>query len=99
MKKLTLRLDELSVESFDTQPGRSERGTVLANSDYSCYTGACCTPAGTYGGNTCETTCHQIRCDCTYLDGTCDLSCGYGETCEYTADPQACPSSPGYPGC
>jgi len=102
MRKLSLRLDELAVESFDTSPRGSERGTVLGNSGYdgcSFYTGECCTPAGTYGGNTCETTCHQLACGCTNPGGTCNVSCGSNDTCEFTADPQACPSYPGYPGC
>jgi hypothetical protein len=95
MRKLALKLDELTVESFDTSPRRSERGTVLGNSvsgpyEYSLYTGECCTPAGTYGGNTCESTCHQIACGCTYADNTCDVSCGtYGDGCVATAHPEA----------
>jgi hypothetical protein len=46
MKKLSLDLGELKVESFDTFIPESDRGTVRANG--SCYTWSC-PPAGTCG--------------------------------------------------
>jgi hypothetical protein len=101
MRKFALKLDELAVESFDTSHRGSERGTILANSGSdgcSFYTGECCTPAGTHGGNTCETTCHQLACGCTNRGGTCDYSCGF-EGCDFTEYAAACPSQPGYQGC
>lgn len=43
MKKLTLRLDDLQVESFDPDPSAStaSRGTVRAHGDTMPYTGLC----------------------------------------------------------
>ena len=37
MRKLRLNLEELAVESFDTDEARAARGTVLANDQYSYY--------------------------------------------------------------
>jgi hypothetical protein len=88
MKKLSLQLDQLAVESFETSPPEPGRGTVLGNAP----------DDGLYGG-TFDSTCREIRCGCTYFQGTCDLSCGGGLGCEPSADPQACPTVDGYPGC
>ena len=46
MKKLTLDLTELRVESFDTFVPEEQRGTVRANSGCVTYS---CPPAGTCG--------------------------------------------------
>ena len=90
MKKLSLRLEELSVESFETSLAATARGTVAGNASGEALpcTGEVCTPAGTYGGNTCETTCNQDLCDCTYggpYNTTCDinLTCGQYGSCQY----------------
>ncbi len=111
MKKLSLKLEELLVESFDTSPDSEHaRGTVrgrdVHTSDPSYCTGCYgCTPAGTYDGNTCVSTCHQIDCGCTGYNGTCDLSCngtcgGQGDTCEYPCETYLdCPTVYPYPGC
>lgn len=89
MRKLALRLDQLTVESFDTSPAVEGPGTVLGH----------LAEDGVYGGSAFDTTCREIRCRCTYLQGTCDLSCGGELGCEPSADPQACPTIDGYPGC
>jgi hypothetical protein len=73
MKKLTLHLDDLAVESFDTSAVVKERGTVLGEELCSC--------AGSCPGQTCEATC-AFTCD----DPTCVESCngtcpGQGYTC------------------
>lgn len=120
MQKLSLKLDELLIESFDTSPGSRARGTVRGQDytlDCSVYTGSiccsdsycsgcgACTPAGTYDGNTCLSTCHQIDCGCTGYNGTCDLSCngtcgGQGDTCAYPCETYLnCPTVYPYPGC
>lgn len=92
MKKLTLDLDQLQVDTFDTYPERNAgQGTVRGmGPSESCLTDICgygCTgnwcqgettapcQAGTYAGATCDTTCGQIICGCTDLEGTCDASC------------------------
>ncbi len=116
MKKLSLSLDTLQVESFDTSAAHPARGTVQGNTGYisECYcTGGWCAgetavpcEAGTYAGQTCDSTCNQIACGCTgggFLNGTCDVTCATChevETCYQTCETYAtCPTSPGYHGC
>ena len=100
MQKLSLKLDELQVESFDTTAVLRRRGTAYG---YDSDTSQPC--AGTYGGNTCESTCHQIDCGCTGYNGTCDVSCngtceGQGDTCQQgCATYLDCPTVYPYPGC
>lgn len=76
MKKLTLSLDALQVESFETLDVEAGRGTVRGNGTES------------YGGMGCESTANRDVCDCTggsYGNGTCDntyITCnGFDETC------------------
>jgi hypothetical protein len=111
MQKLSLKLEELLVESFDTSSDSPALGTVRGHtggiycSDSYCTGCGACTPAGTYDGNTCLSTCHQIDCGCTGYHGTCDLSCngtcgGQGDTCAYPCDTYLnCPTVYPYPGC
>jgi hypothetical protein len=100
MKKLSLKLDELLVESFDTTASPRRRGTAFA---YDSDTGQPC--ANTEAGHTCDTTCYQIDCGCTGYNGTCDVSCngtcnGQGDTCVYgCATYLGCPSVYPYHGC
>jgi hypothetical protein len=70
MNKLKLDLDQLTVESFNTDAsGIARRGTVRAHSEFFCLPTHLCAP--TYGeftcGDTCDNTCH-----------TCGASCGGG---------------------
>jgi hypothetical protein len=73
MKKLTLHLDELHVESFELSPAsRGEGGTVMAHasSDLRCWT-------TNDGFVTVSPSCFET---CGYsCEGTCDWTCG--ETC------------------
>lgn len=98
MKKLTLHLDELRVESFHTAPAGAARGTVRGNAptwycseqidctyDYGCETqNATCG-----GGGSCEATCGAS------CNGTCGQSC-YGScdatcfSCEYSCYESGC---------
>ena len=58
MRKLRLNLEELEVESFDTDEARAARGTVLANEQYSYYCATdpdCRTPG--------YASCAATRCD------------------------------------
>lgn len=83
MKKLTLRLEELRIESFATSPVAKSKGTVLgqcacqsvydclATGDASCNI-ACDTPACGTGG--------ELSCEDSCVDCTCQASCG-GQTC------------------
>lgn len=117
MRSLKLTLEDLTVDSFDTTPREGARaGTVYGHESYlsecRCTGGWCegesTTPcqAGTYGGNTCESTCNQIACGCTGYPDTCDISCNGtcqwngGETCyNGCVTYLGCPTEPGYQGC
>ena len=64
MKKLALKLDDLSVESFETAPEATQRGTVLGNQT----TGNQIICECSYDIGTCDYTCPD----------TCANSCGGG---------------------
>jgi hypothetical protein len=82
MKKLELNLDTLKVDTFHTEGGETPNGTVFGyvTQYYECGGGtndAQCW-AGTHGGHTCDTTCHQIICGCSVYPTDCDYTCpGY----------------------
>src|SRR5262245_61652014 len=83
MKKLTLDLDAVKVESFVTRPKSNEgKGTVFAQERYTvCYTCA---------GMTCEANCDTLQQACTGYSvvATCGISCSEYETCAgYTCPP------------
>lgn len=80
MKKLSLKLHELAVESFQTGAAGSLRGTVHGRCDTgeSCYEGS--------GEYTCQITCYAT-CAATCGERTCNGE----ETCEFTcAHPLSC---------
>ncbi|HEX6371940.1 MAG TPA: hypothetical protein VF006_23655 [Longimicrobium sp.] len=71
MKKLTLRLDDLAVDSFDTSALARDKGTVVAEQ---------CTCGGPYTcAGTCPVTCDDASCapTCPYTcdDASCADSC------------------------
>ena len=78
MRKLRLSLEELDVESFDTDDARAARGTVQANEE---YTWSCDTeldPCRTPGYASCDYT----RCFwCTSKPETCGPSCNFTACC------------------
>lgn len=76
MKKLTLDLDALRVESFDTDRARDERGTVRGNAVTLDENPTC------DGGNTCWDSCDGV-CG-TYYCVTLDASCGQNHSCVWT---------------
>ena len=82
MKKL--RLDDLSVESFDTTTVKKEKGTVFGE-QCTCYT-VCTCP----GCPTCDATC-AYTCD----DQTCPACPTCANTCAYTCDDYSCAESCG----
>jgi hypothetical protein len=89
MRKLSLDLDDLQVETFDTTASGSKRGTVVGQETTwgTCNSGAC-SEGGTWCGNTCDTTCNADLCDCTYggpYNTTCDvnLTCGVVGSCQH----------------
>ena len=91
MNKLSLNLDELRVESFDTTPAdRDEKGTVFGEQQ-PCTCPTACTCPGCYtcgntcyepgNGNTCEHTCAaEYTCD------TCMATCANYPRGTCTAD-------------
>jgi hypothetical protein len=74
MTKLKLRLDDLSVETFQTAPAENARGTVLGNDDSDPTDGTC----GGYAtcDASCEGSCYNT-CNNTCGGGTCDGTCGF----------------------
>lgn len=71
MKKLTLSLDALRVESFDTSAVRAERDGTVHGHDGGCDCSCCC------GSNETCRTCDQSACDTCIFDscGTCETVC------------------------
>ena len=74
MKKLSLNLDQLKVDSFDTAAVEKEKGTVYGEQQCTCQT-ICSCP----GCPTCDWTCNQAVDTCAI---TCEWSCG--GSCWYT---------------
>ena len=88
MKKMRLDPDTLEVQSFQTAPRLEERGTVIGQGTDA---------LATCRGMTCDSTCFQRICTCTYGEdqgGTCDYSCDFQNTCG-----AGCPTGVTYPGC
>lgn len=86
MKKMTLDLDQLQVDSFRTEAtARGPRGTVHGHSDETTTDVAgCYTPNETCEGNTiCDHTCHPWNGWCNQSQGhspmqtQCDFSCEF----------------------
>lgn len=88
--KLSLNLDELVVDSFDTTVSEKPRGTVFGE-ECTCYTNCTCpgcptcyascngTCGATCGENTCAASCNGTCVNCT--GWTCDFSCQCPDTC------------------
>lgn len=88
MAKLTLNVDDLAVESFDTATTRREHGTVQgmqADAD----TGACSHVGSCWWGTGCATGCGTCV-------NTCKATCG--TTCPATCE-VSCPCTNGGPEC
>ena len=71
LRKLSLRLDELSVESFDTTAAGRQRGTVFGEQ---CTCPTACTCPGCY---TCDNTCYEPG-----NGNTCEQTCAMEYTCD-----------------
>lgn len=69
--KLTLKLEDLSVDSFDTAGTQQEKGTVFGEQECTCLTA--CTCPGCPTCESCPDTC-AFTCD----DDTCAYSCDGG---------------------
>jgi hypothetical protein len=78
VRKLRLNLEELEVETFETDDARGARGTVLANEEYSWSCPTDETGCRTPGYASCEFT----RCQwCTSKPQTCVASCDFTDCC------------------
>jgi len=90
MRKLRLDLDELNVESFETDAKPAENGTVFGEQQpCTCYTACTCPGCPTCGS--CENTCGGASCGSCYPCEsrdyyTCGATQGY-----YTCDPSNSP--------
>lgn len=84
MKKLSLNLDVLEVQSFTTSDDAPARGTVHGE-ECTCHTNCTC-PGCPTCYETCPATCWNT-CDDPSC-GTCDYSCW--ETCQHTCGTGIC---------
>jgi hypothetical protein len=84
MHKMKLNLDELAVESFDTQPLVREKGTVFGE-QCTCPTQCTCPGCPTCDA-TCDFTCDDYSCggEATCAGHTCDGTCHGDDTCGFS---------------
>ena len=84
MRKLTLDLDALQIDSFEiTDDAKARRGTVHGHVDYT--NPVVCNTAVDCSFNSCYSNC-QSNCGVTCIDTcdvTCERSCHYGSSCGY----------------
>lgn len=89
--KLTLKLEELTVESFDTSTSEKRKGTVFGQ-QCTCYTVCTCPGCPTCEGtcpedascaDTCWETCAGISCQETCGITNCETRCDYTCRCRY----------------
>jgi hypothetical protein len=77
MRKLRLDLEELNVESFDTDDAAAARGTVMGNEEFSwsCLTddAGCRTPG--------YASCDHTRCQWCSSHPTCAPTCNFTACC------------------
>jgi hypothetical protein len=93
--KLTLNLEDLSVDTFDTTAAAKEKGTVFGE-QCTCYTQCTCPGCPTCYescngscGATCPATCYNTCDDYTCAD-SCGGGCVYSDFCNSNAP---CPSA------
>jgi hypothetical protein len=95
-RKLTLKLEELSVDSFDTTAPHKAKGTVFGE-QCTCYTNCTCP-----GCPTCDPSCNGSceTCNtCVSCEYSCDWTCD-GNTCvPATCDFDYCRMSQKYTNC
>lgn len=77
MRKLSLRLDDLAVESFDTSQQHSARGTVVGRQETG-HAGSGCDSHWMYCGEsqTCQS-CNYNHYSCNGAVNTCQPTCNY----------------------
>jgi hypothetical protein len=80
--KLTLNLEDLSVESFDTTGTQKAKGTVFGE-QCTCYTNCTC-PGCPTCDNTCAYTCDDATCPaCPTCAASCNGTCNCGTNDTY----------------
>ena len=98
MKKLTLKLDDLRIDSFQTTPREPGKGTVFGE-QCTCWTNCTCP-----GCPTCDASCGgtcDASCNGTCAGDTCDgCCCGPSGvyTCDYSCDCVVTETQPTSPG-
>ena len=95
--KLILKLEDLSVDSFDTTTAQKAKGTVFGE-QCTCYTNCTC-PGCPTCYNTCAYTCDDQTCPAcptcaASCNGTCD--CPTDNTCGWSCD-YSCACDSNYP--
>ena len=95
--KLSLNLDDLSVNTFDTTAPAKGKGTVFGE-QCTCYTQCTCPGCPTCDATcaaTCAYTCDDPSCAAS-CNGTCyDVTCGYTNCyCPVSCEATACGRSP-----
>ncbi|HEX2081653.1 MAG TPA: hypothetical protein VHG08_28375 [Longimicrobium sp.] len=79
--KLKLDLDQLAVDSFDTEARATPKGTVFGE-QCTCYTNCTCPGCPTCDAS-CNGTCGENTCQAS-CNGTCGDTCNCsGYTCDY----------------
>ncbi len=90
--KLSLNLDDLTVDSFDTTVPQNAKGTVFGEQQQpcTCYTNCTC-PGCPTCANTCANTCAYTCDDATCAGNSCDTcySC-YQSQCDCSIDMTRC---------
>lgn len=81
MNKLTLKLCDLAVESFDTTSVSQERGTVRGEQQLCTCPTACTCPGCPTCAATCPDTCYN----------TCENTCGGASYCYCPSEAYTCP--------
>ncbi len=93
--KLTLNLEDLSVDSFDTTATQKAKGTVFGE-QCTCYSECTCPGCPTCDAScngTCDDTCANTcayTCDDASCAGTCGDDCNYSLYCDTN---QPCPTN------
>ncbi|HEU0298007.1 MAG TPA: hypothetical protein VFR37_01105 [Longimicrobium sp.] len=85
MRKLTLALEDLAVESFDTSPAVREKGTVFGEQQCTCQS-VCSCPGCPTCDVTCPNTCDDLTCAVTCYNTCDDYTCEtcQGPSCQHT---------------
>ncbi len=88
MKKLSMKLDDLQVESFDTGREKLAEAAEVAEGGVRAYYGGQHTMQGPCLS---QTTCQQVICDCSMGWTDCDATCpNYVHAEGMSCDPFVC---------